>query len=253
MLLQLKDLNKQYSSGVHALKNVSFDVKEGEFLGIIGLSGSGKSTLLRCLNRLLEPSSGSILFMGKEIAHVKGEELRLLHKQIAMVFQQFNLIDRRSVLTNVLTGGLASMSTFDSILERFAPEMIQQARKCLQIVGIEEKAELRADTLSGGQKQRVAIARSLMQKPILLLADEPVASLDPATANSVLQYFEKINKEFGTTIICSLHFLSLVRKYASRVIALRDGEMVFQGDARDINEVLFKEIYGDESSDFEIR
>lgn len=253
MLLKVKDLHKVYKAGTHALKGINFEVKEGEFLVVIGLSGSGKSTLLRCINRLLEPTSGTIEFMGKDITHVKGEELRRVHQQIAMVFQHFNLIKRRSVLTNVLSGRLASMSTMDSILEKFSPEICEDAYKALRTVGIEEKADVRADTLSGGQQQRVAIARSLMQNPKLLLADEPVASLDPATSNSVMQYFEKVNKELGTTVICNLHFLSLVRRYATRVIALKQGVIVYEGLPKDIDEMWFKTIYGEEAVEVEIR
>lgn len=253
MLLKVQNLHKVYKDGTHALKGVNFEVKEGEFLVVIGLSGSGKSTLLRCINRLLEPTQGTIEFMGKDITHVKGGELRRVHQQIAMVFQQFNLVRRRSVLTNVLTGRLASMGTWNSVLEKFSPEVCEDAYNCLRIVGIEDKAGLRADTLSGGQQQRVAIARSLMQNPKLLLADEPVASLDPATSNSVMQYFEKVNKELGTTVICNLHFLSLVRRYASRVIALREGSIVYEGDPKNINEQWFRTIYGEDAEEVEIR
>lgn len=253
MLLKVENLHKIYKNGTHALKGVSFEVEQGEFLVIIGLSGSGKSTLLRCINRLIEPTSGSIKFLGKDIAHIKGQELRKVKSQIGMVFQQFNLIKRRSVLTNVITGKLGTISTMDSLLEKFSPEIIKEAYDSLETVGISEKAKIRADSLSGGQQQRVAIARSLMQNPKLLLADEPVASLDPATSNSVMQYFEKINKELGTTVICNLHFLSLVRRYASRVIALKGGEIIYQGSPSEINEQWFKTIYGEEAEEVEIR
>ncbi|HUX61612.1 MAG TPA: phosphonate ABC transporter ATP-binding protein [Ignavibacteriaceae bacterium] len=253
MLLEIQNLHKIYNNGTHALKGISFDVKEGEFLVVIGLSGSGKSTLLRCINRLIEPTSGSVKFLGKDITHIKGEELRKIKAQIGMVFQQFNLIKRRSVLSNVLNGKLGSLSTFDTILEKYSDEVYKEAYKCLETVGISEKAKVRADSLSGGQQQRVAIARSLMQSPKLLLADEPVASLDPATSNSVMQYFEKVNKEFGTTVICNLHFLSLVRRYATRVIALKAGEIIYQGAPSDINEAWFRTIYGEEAEEVEIR
>ncbi len=253
MLLQIQNLHKIYNNGTHALKGISFDIKEGEFLVVIGLSGSGKSTLLRCINRLIEPTSGSVKFLGKDITHIKGEELRKIKAQIGMVFQQFNLIKRRSVLSNVLNGKLGSLSTFDTILEKYSDEVYKEAYKCLETVGISEKAKVRADSLSGGQQQRVAIARSLMQSPKLLLADEPVASLDPATSNSVMQYFEKVNKEFGTTVICNLHFLSLVRRYATRVIALKAGEIIYQGAPSDINEAWFRTIYGEEAEEVEIR
>lgn len=253
MLLKIKDLHKIYPNGTHAVKGVSFDVEEGEFLVIIGLSGSGKSTILRCINRLIEPTSGKIEFQGKDITHIKGKELREVQSKIGMVFQQFNLINRLSVLKNALTGKLAKIGTWNSVIGKFDKETIREAKNSLDTVGIADKTDLRADSLSGGQQQRVAIARSLMQKPKLLLADEPVASLDPATSNSVMQYFEKINKEFGTTIICNLHFLSLVRRYATRVIALKDGQIVFTGDPHKIDEKWFKTIYGEEAEEVEIR
>ena len=253
MILKVSNLHKIYKSGTHALKGVSLTVNEGEFLIIIGLSGSGKSTLLRCINRLIEPTSGSIEFLGKDITHIKGDELRKVKSQIGMVFQQFNLIKRRSVLTNVITGKLGALKTLESLLEKFDDKVYAEANKALETVGIEDKAKERADLLSGGQQQRVAIARSLMQNPKLLLADEPVASLDPATSNSVMQYFEKINKELGTTVICNLHFLSLVRRYATRVIALKDGEIIYEGLPSDIDEAWFRTIYGEEAEEVEIR
>jgi len=252
-MLKIKNLNKIYSNGTHALKGIDLEVNEGEFLVIIGLSGSGKSTLLRCINRLIEPTSGTIEFLGKDITHVKGEELRKNKAQIGMVFQQFNLIKRRSVLANVLTGSLGRVGTWNSIINKFPDDVQAQAVKALDIVGIPEKLHLRADSLSGGQQQRVAIARSLVQNPKLLLADEPVASLDPATSNSIMHYFEKVNKELGTTVICNLHFLSLVRKYASRVVALKDGKIIYEGLPADIDEKWFKTIYGEEAEEVEIR
>lgn len=253
MIVEVKNLHKIYNNGTHALKGVSFSVEPGEFLVVIGLSGSGKSTLLRCINRLIEPTSGTVRFLGKDITHIKGEELRKAKSQIGMVFQQFNLIRRRSVLINVISGKLGALSTFDSILERFDKEVINEAYGNLETVGITEKAKIRADSLSGGQQQRVAIARSLMQNPKLLLADEPVASLDPATSNSVMHYFEKINKDLGTTVICNLHFLSLVRKYATRVIALKAGEIIYEGLPSEIDETWFRTIYGEEAEEVEIR
>ncbi len=253
MILKVDNLHKIYKNGTHALKGVSFEVEEGEFLVIIGLSGSGKSTLLRCINRLIEPTSGSVQFLGKDITHIKGEQLRKVKTQIGMVFQHFNLIKRRSVLSNVINGRLGSLGTWETLFEKYDDDVIADAHKSLETVGISDKAKIRADSLSGGQQQRVAIARSLMQNPKLLLADEPVASLDPATSNSVMQYFEKINKELGTTVICNLHFLSLVRRYASRVIALKDGEVIYHGSPNDIDENWFKTIYGEEAEEVEIR
>lgn len=252
-ILQVKDLNKVYNNGVHALRNISFDVKPGEFLAIIGLSGSGKSTLLRCLNRLIDPSSGKVFIRDIELMGLNKRELRVERKRVAMIFQHFNLIKRKSVLTNVLFGKLGSLGTLSSVLGVFSEEDRQKGLKLLETVGLRDKAESRADELSGGQQQRVAIARALMQDPDILLADEPVASLDPATSHSVMQYLEKANRELGKTIICNLHFLSLVRQYATRVIALKRGEILFDGDAHEIDEDWFREIYGDDAKEVEIR
>lgn len=246
-MLEITDLNKIYPNGTHALKDVSFEVKQGEFLVIIGLSGSGKSTLLRCLNQLHEPTSGSIKFEGKETIGLKGQELRNLRSHIGMIFQHFNLVPRKSVLTNVLSGTLGRTSTVNSILGNFPPEEHKKAHELLKLVGLQGKEQNRADNLSGGQQQRVAISRALMQNPKVLLADEPVASLDPATSHSVMQYLKKVNEELGLTVICNLHFLSLVRQYATRVIALKGGEKVYEGLPEDIDEEWFKRIYGEEA------
>jgi phosphonate transport system ATP-binding protein len=237
---------------VQALKGVSFDVKRGEFLVVIGLSGSGKSTLLRCVNRLHDPTSGQIVFEGKDIAQVQGEEVRSLRKHIGMIFQHFNLIPRHSVLSNVLMGRLGAMGSFQSIFGFFSDEDKAKALKYLKLVGIADKAKIRADQLSGGQQQRVAIARALAQGPSILLADEPVASLDPATCHTVMDYLKKVNTELGITVVCNLHFLSLVRQYATRVIALKGGEIVFEGKPSDITEEWFQKIYGQGSKEVHI-
>ncbi|MGZ3743551.1 MAG: phosphonate ABC transporter ATP-binding protein [Pseudobdellovibrionaceae bacterium] len=243
-ILSIKNLVKTYPNGVQALKGVSFDVQKGEFLVVIGLSGSGKSTLLRCVNRLHDPTSGQIVFEGKDVAKVQGEEVRNLRKHIGMIFQHFNLIPRHSVLSNVLMGRLGVMSSLKSIFGLFSDEDKAKALEYLKLVGISEKAKNRADQLSGGQQQRVAIARALAQGPSILLADEPVASLDPATCHTVMDYLKKVNTELGITVICNLHFLSLVRQYATRVIALKGGEIVFEGKPNDITDEWFARIYG---------
>ncbi len=253
VVLSIHDLVKTYPNGTQALKGISFDVHEGEFLAVIGLSGSGKSTLLRCMNALLKPTSGSIRFHGTEVTTLQGAALRAHREHIGMIFQHFNLVKRRSVLDNVMSGALAQVGTVASLVGNFPTSLREQALQNLDIVGIRDKAVLRADALSGGQQQRVAIARTLMQQPELLLADEPVASLDPATSHSVMKYLEYINKQMGTTVICNLHFLSLVREYATRVIALRGGELVFEGQPADITEQWFREIYGDDAVEVEIR
>ncbi|HEY8269930.1 MAG TPA: phosphonate ABC transporter ATP-binding protein [Pseudobdellovibrionaceae bacterium] len=251
-ILSIKNLVKTYPNGVQALKGVSFDVKRGEFLVVIGLSGSGKSTLLRCVNRLHDPTSGQIVFEGKDIAQVQGEEVRSLRKHIGMIFQHFNLIPRHSVLSNVLMGRLGAMGSFQSIFGFFSDEDKAKALKYLKLVGIADKAKIRADQLSGGQQQRVAIARALAQGPSILLADEPVASLDPATCHTVMDYLKKVNTELGITVVCNLHFLSLVRQYATRVIALKGGEIVFEGKPSDITEEWFQKIYGQGSKEVHI-
>lgn len=252
-ILKISDLVKIYPNGTKALKGINLDVYPGEFLVIIGLSGSGKSTLLRCINRLHEPTSGKILFKGEDITHIKGKALRLLRSRIGMVFQHFNLIPRRSVLINVLSGKLFKFGIVNSILNLFSSDDIKKAKENIKIVGIDGKENIRADDLSGGQKQRVAIARALMQSPDLILADEPVASLDPATSHSVMKYLEKLNKEMKVTVICNLHFLSLVRQYATRVVALKGGELIFNGSPQSIDEQWFKEIYGDDAVEVTIK
>lgn len=244
-ILSVKNLEKTYPNGVRALKGVSFDVREGEFLVIIGLSGSGKSTLLRCLNRLHDPTGGQVMFEGKDITKATGPEIPMLRRRMAMIFQQFNLIPRYSVMSNVLMGRLGATSTVRSILGMYGEEEKAKAAEYLDLVGIAEKARMRADQLSGGQQQRVAIARALTQHPEILLADEPVASLDPATCHTVMDYLQKVNRELGITILCNLHFLSLVRQYATRVIALKEGELVYAGSPAEIDEAWFEQIYGE--------
>lgn len=243
-ILEIKNLVKTYSNGVQALKGINLNVKKGEFLVIIGLSGSGKSTLLRCINRLHDPTSGSIMYGGKDIAHIQGDEVRSVRKKIAMIFQQFNLIPRHTVLSNVLMGRLGFMDSLKSIFGFFEESDKKDALEYLKLVGIAEKAKIRADQLSGGQQQRVAIARALTQKPDILLADEPVASLDPATCHIVMDYLKKVNQELGITVVCNLHFLSLVRQYATRVVALKAGQIVYEGDPSEIDDNWFEKIYG---------
>ncbi len=251
-ILEVKDLKKRYENGVQALKGVSFEVQRGEFLVIIGLSGSGKSTLLRCLNHLHESTSGVITFKGNDITNIKGRTVRQLRKEMAMIFQSFNLIQRHSVLSNVLMGKLSVTPTFPSLFGFFSKDDEKEAMEYLNLMGIKEKAYNRVSQLSGGQQQRVAIAKALTQQPEILLADEPVASLDPATCHVVMDYLEKVNKELGITIICNLHFLSLVRQYATRVIALKSGEIVFNGKPEDIDNSWFKEIYGEDSQEVHV-
>jgi len=251
-MLKIENLCKTYPNGTQALNGVSFEVQEGEFLAVIGLSGSGKSTLLRCINRLIEPTSGKITWNETDITAATGNEIRNIRRQIGMIFQQFNLVKRSSVKTNVLTGRLGYVSTIPSLFHVFSKEDHERVRKNLEMVGLEEKIDVRADSLSGGQQQRVGIARALMQEPKLILADEPVASLDPVLAHSILKYLEKLNKEFGMTVLCSLHFLDLVHRYATRAIALKDGCLVFEGLPKEIDDVQFKQIYGKDAERIEV-
>jgi phosphonate transport system ATP-binding protein len=246
-MLRIEHLTKVYPNGTQALYDVSFEVADGEFLAVIGLSGSGKSTLLRCINRLIEPTSGTVLWNDIDVTKASSAELRNIRRQIGMVFQQFNLVKRSSVKTNVMAGRLGYVNPFYSLINYFPAEDHKRALASLEQVGLSEKASVRADSLSGGQQQRVGIARALMQEPKLILADEPVASLDPVLAHTILRYLEQLNKEMGVTVLCSLHFLDLVHRYATRAIALKDGKVVFQGLPQEIDDAQFKAIYGQEA------
>jgi phosphonate transport system ATP-binding protein len=250
--LRIDHLVKVYADGTRALNDISFEVKPGEFLVIIGLSGSGKSTLMRCINRLIEPTSGKIYIDDVDITALSQKEMREFRRSIGMIFQQFNLVKRSSVLTNVLSGRLGYVPPSWALLNYFPRDQIARGMTNLERVGIPEKARTRADQLSGGQQQRVGIARALMQEPKMILADEPVASLDPATSHSVLKYIEELNKKDGITVLCSLHFLSLARRYGTRIIALKAGQIVFEGLPKDIDEQRFREIYGEEAVEVEI-
>jgi phosphonate transport system ATP-binding protein len=246
-MLKVENLVKIYDGGTKALDDVSFEVEKGEFLAVIGLSGSGKSTLLRCINRLIEPTSGTIMWDGVDVTNASQEELRRIRRRIGMVFQHFNLVDRSKVLTNVLAGRLGYVNPALSVVNRFPKKDLEKAHAQLARVGLEEKANARADELSGGQQQRVGVARAMMQDPEIMLADEPVASLDPVLAHSIMQYLELINQEDGVMVLCSLHFLDLVHQYADRVIALNEGKLVFEGSPKEIDDDKFKEIYGKEA------
>ncbi len=249
-MLEVRHLTKIYDDGTVALRDVSFSVPEGEFMVVIGLSGSGKSTLLRCINRLIDPTEGEILWDGVDLAQLEGDDLRLVRRSIGMIFQHFNLVKRSTVITNVLAGRLGYTPTRLSILHKFSKEDVKLAHQALARLGIPEQAAKRADELSGGQQQRVGIARALMQSPKIILADEPVASLDPVLAHSILQDLESLNKDDGISILCSLHYLDLVQRYATTVIGLREGRIVYKGSAKDIRamtDLEFKEIYGEDA------
>ncbi len=250
-MLEIRHLTKIYDDGTKALTDVSFTVPDGEFLVVIGLSGSGKSTLLRCINRLINPTEGEIIWNGVDLAKLEGEELRKARRKIGMVFQHFNLVERSSVMTNILTGRLGYSKTWPTMLHRFSKEDREKAWNVLKRMDIEEQAHKLARELSGGQQQRVGISRALMQDPELMLADEPVASLDPVLAHSILQHLENLNREDKLTVICSLHYLDLVQRYGTSVVGLRDGRLVYQGTKQQIINMTdeeFKQIYGEEAS-----
>ena len=249
--VHVEGVGKTFPNGVRALDNVSLTVRAGEFLVIIGLSGSGKSTLLSCINRLIDPSEGRIWVFGEEMTAAEGSELRRLRGRIGMIFQQFNLVKRHTVLDNVLSGSLGVRSLLPSLLLRFPDEVRAEALASLERVGLGERGSSRADTLSGGQQQRVAIARALMQHPKLILADEPVASLDPALRHSVMRHLESLNREEGMTVLCTLHDVDLIRRYATRLVALRDGGLVFDGDPSAFDGATFRRIYGEDAEPME--
>jgi len=245
--VRISDLGMVYPGGVRALEGVNLEVGEGEFLAVLGLSGSGKSTLLRCINRLIDPSEGKVWIFGREITALSGGDLRRLRRQVAMIFQQFNLVRRHTVLSNVLSGSLGRSRLLPSLMLSFPQSERDRAMQNLERVGLGERAASRADALSGGQQQRVAVARALMQEPRLILADEPVASLDPALRHSVMRHIEALNREEGMTVICSLHDIDLVERYATRLVALRDGQLVWDGLPADFDRETFKEIYGEDA------
>jgi phosphonate transport system ATP-binding protein len=246
-MLKVEHLTKIYEGGTLALDDVSFEVPDGQFLAVIGLSGSGKSTLLRCINRLIEPTEGRITWNGVDITTASQEDMRRIRRRIGMVFQHFNLVHRSKVITNVLQGRLGYVNPALAIINRFPKDEIARAHTQLERVGLLEKANQRADELSGGQQQRIGVARALMQEPEMVLADEPVASLDPVLAHSIMRYLELINDEDGVTVLCSLHFLDLVHRYADQAIALNEGKVVFEGPPSEIDDARFQEIYGQEA------
>ena len=246
-MLEVNNLTKIYPGDVLALDNVSFKVEPGEFLAVIGLSGSGKSTLLRCINRLVEPTAGEIVWNGVDITKASQDEMLRIRRKMGMVFQHFNLVSRSKVITNVLAGRLGYVNPFMSVFNRFPQKDIDLAMHEMERVGITDQAYKRADELSGGQQQRVGIARAMVQEPEMILADEPVASLDPVLAHTIMQYLEQINQEEGVMILCSLHFLDLVHRYADRAIALNEGLLMFDGAPGEIDDEKFKDIYGKEA------
>ncbi len=243
-MIKLNNVSKTYPNGVQALKDVNLEFNDGEFVAIIGLSGAGKSTLLRLINRMHKITSGTLLVDDVDVTNLTGAKLRLLRRNIGMIFQSFNLVKRMSVFNNVLAGRVAYHPTFPTLLGIFPKEDKLIALEAIDTMGILDKAFTRADQLSGGQQQRVALARALAQKPSVILADEPVASLDPITTVQVMNDFLRINKKFGITVIANMHHVDLALKYATRIVGIKDGIVVYDGPSSDINEDMLVQIYG---------
>ena len=239
-MLEINNLKKTFENGSPALKGVDLKINKGEFVSILGPSGSGKTTLLRTINGLETSSGGEIYFNNKE---VNNNNISEVQKKTGMIFQEFNLVNNLSAINNVLTGLLNSSNKFLSLFYLFSKKQKIEALKSLETVGLLEKSYSRSDELSGGQRQRVGIARAIIKKPLLLLADEPVASLDPKSSNLILSLLKKINQEFGTTILCNLHQVDLAKKYSDRVVGLIDGKITFDKKSSNINEAYLKEIY----------
>ncbi|CUB11187.1 Glutamine transport ATP-binding protein GlnQ [Bacillus cereus] len=244
-MIEFRNVFKVYPNGTKGLNNINLKIQKGEFVVMVGLSGAGKSTLLRSVNRLHEITEGEIMIEGESITAAKGKDLRRMRRDIGMIFQSFNLVKRSTVLKNVLAGRVGYHSTLRTTLGLFPKEDLELAFQSLKRVNILEKVYARADELSGGQQQRVSIARALAQEAKIILADEPVASLDPLTTKQVLDDLKKINEDFGITTIVNLHSIDLARQYATRIIGLHAGEIVFDGLVEEATDEKFAEIYGD--------
>ena len=248
MLLSIKNVSKKYNNGTNALKNISFDVEKGEFISIIGPSGSGKSTLLRSINKMIDISQGSILFENKNIENLKKTQIELVRREIGMIFQSYNLVERLTVIENVLHGRLGYKSVIAGILGIYSEEEKKEAFNFLEKVNMTKYAYRKCNELSGGQKQRVGIARAIMQKPKLLLCDEPIASLDPKTAENVMDYLKKIVSDLKITCIVNLHQVDIAKKYSDRIIALNKGEKIFDDKTERLTDDMIEFIYKDEEN-----
>lgn len=244
-MIQLKNVTKVYPNGTKGLKDINLNINKGEFVVVVGLSGAGKSTLLRSINRLQDISEGDILIDGQSITHAKGKQLRNIRRDIGMIFQNFNLVKRSSVLRNVLTGKVGYYSAWKTTFNLFSAEDKQEAYEALQQVDLAEKVYVRADQLSGGQQQRVAIARVLTQNPKIILADEPTASLDPKTAQSVMHYLKMLNQEYGMTVVANLHSIELAQQFGDRVIGVKSGEIIYDDKMSQTPAAFFTNIYAD--------
>ncbi|MFS8114499.1 phosphonate ABC transporter ATP-binding protein [Rhizobium jaguaris] len=246
-MLKLSAVTKTFGLST-AVNSIDLEISRGQVVGVIGRSGAGKSTLLRIINRLIDPSEGAIEFDGKTVSDLKGRELRLWRARCAMIFQQFNLVNRLDVLTNVLVGRVATNGTLPILFKQFSAAERTMAAKALDRLNLLPQALQRADTLSGGQQQRVAIARALVQMPDIVLADEPIASLDPHNARLVMEALKAINREDGITVICNLHTLDAARSYCDRIIGLAKGSIVFDGGPEGLTSDVLQRIYGEDGA-----
>ena len=243
-VLSVRDLRVRYSAkGPEILRGIDFDVQADDFMAIIGPSGAGKSTLIRCINRLVEPTGGEINFLGKDIRSLSPKNLRILRRDIGMIFQEFNLINRMSVMDNVLSGRLGYTGNFRTLFRHFPKTDISMALEYLDRVGLSDHIEKRADELSGGQRQRVGIARALMQKPKLLLLDEPTSALDPKISREVMAFIQGIAKELNVPALCNIHDVQLAKEFCNRIIGLQDGFKEFDGDTVNLQDRDLETIY----------
>lgn len=251
-MIKFINVCKTYPNGVQALVDVNLEIEQGEFVAVIGLSGAGKSTLIRTVNKMIDITSGELYVNDIDVSKLEGKQLRKFRRKIGMVFQSFNLVNRTTVIKNVLASRVADMSLLKSILGLYSKQDKIKALEALDKVGILEKAYIRADQLSGGQQQRVALARTLAQDPEIILADEPVASLDPVMAAVVMEDFQRINEELNISIIINIHHVDLALKYAQRIVGIQAGKIVYDGKVSDINNDILKKIYGRELSEDEL-
>ena len=248
-LLELHGVSKRYDATSYALKDVDLSVAPGEFVSVIGSSGAGKSTLLRCINRLIESTSGEVIFNGEEMARLRGRKLRHARRRIAMIFQHYNLVYRATSIENVLQGRLGYKTALAGSLGLYTEDEKTRAFMALAQVGMTEFAYKRTDQLSGGQKQRVGIARALVQDPLLILADEPIASLDPRSSRTVMELLRWASDELGVACMVNLHQVDFALEYSDRIVALKQGEIVFDGAPADLDEAAIAEIYGESARD----